>query len=141
MKKLFIVGALLALVLNLIWENAQAPLYFGYTDFFAHFEICLMATLGDIVIFYGVYLVFALAWKDWRWFTVLSAPKMATLAAIGFITAVIIERWALLVGRWAYMDAMPIVPIVQVGLLPVLQMMVLPLVLFYSLGLIYNKKI
>lgn len=31
-------------LLNLLWENLQAPLYVGYTSFAQHFWICFKAT-------------------------------------------------------------------------------------------------
>jgi hypothetical protein len=56
-----------------------------------------------------------LAWKDWVW-----------LGGIGAALAVAIEAWALARGRWAYTPWMPVIPGLRVGLLPVLQLALLP---------------
>lgn len=50
----------------------------------------------------------------------------ATLGALGALTATWLERWALAEGRWTYNALMPIVPVVGVGLWPVMQMALLP---------------
>ncbi len=52
--------------------------------------------------------------------------RLVALGILGAITAVAVERVALAEGRWTYNSLMPIVPVVQVGLWPLLQMIVLP---------------
>jgi hypothetical protein len=47
-------------------------------------------------------------------------------AAVGALGAVGLEWYALASGRWSYNERMPIVPLVNVGLWPVLQMTLLP---------------
>ena len=44
----------------------------------------------------------------------------------GAISATAVERFAITTGRWTYNELMPIVPLVNVGLWPVVQMSVLP---------------
>ena len=48
-------------------------------------------------------------------------------------------------GNWAYTDSMPIIPIVNVGISPILQFMILPLLIyllsFYCLKNYEQKKI
>jgi len=62
------------------------------------------------------------------------------LAIIGFFFAVGIEQSALLLERWGYTDVMPIVPYLQVGLLPVLQMtLLLPLSIYLTKIIIYKS--
>ncbi len=57
-----------------------------------------------------------------------SAWRLAAVAALGAVSAVAVERVALADGRWTYNALMPIVPIVDVGLWPVAQMTILPLI-------------
>lgn len=42
-----------------------------------------------------------------------------------FIFAVILEKWALATGRWMYADTMPIIPFLNVGLTPAIQLGIL----------------
>ena len=60
-----------------------------------------------------------------RW---LRRPWLMWAAAVfaGALTAIWVEYAALKSGRWTYNALMPIVPIVEVGLWPVLQMSLLP---------------
>lgn len=54
----------------------------------------------------------------------------ALMATVGVVIAVLIERHALATGRWAYTDWMPVLPVLDVGLVPVLQMLIVPAVVF-----------
>ena len=38
------------------------------------------------------------------------------------IFAIVLEKWALMTGRWAYTSAMPIIPILNIGLTPAVQL-------------------
>ncbi len=51
---------------------------------------------------------------------------IVSLVLLGAAVAVAVEWWALATERWQYAGAMPIVPFLQVGLLPVLQMTIIP---------------
>lgn len=131
MSKQIILLSVVAFVLNVIWENAQAPLFQGYISFWQHFPICLWGTFGDVAIVLLVYLLISLLKSDYLWVTKLSAKDIAVLVIIGFFAAVAIEYRALLFDRWAYTSAMPIIPYIKVGLTPIVQMIVLlPLTMY-----------
>lgn len=117
LKRLFLVAAA-AFVLNLIWENLHAPLYAGY-HWPQFFWICLLSTLGDV--FYTLIIYF---------FYVASGRRKSVAAILGIFLAIFIELKALKVGKWAYGPYMPIIPFIHVGLTPVLQMAILPVVSF-----------
>lgn len=108
-----------ALATNMLWEFAQAPLYACFSDFQICMWLCFRASFGDAFIVLGIYLLLR---KN------LSLFKVAIL---GILIAVLIELHALEVGRWAYTEAMPIIPFLKVGLTPVLQMALLPNLIFY----------
>lgn len=116
-----------AFLLHLIWENAQAPLYAGYQSFSLHFPMCLIGTIGDVIITLLVLAFVKLLKRD------ISQTRgdFLGLAIIGFLVAVLIEQHALLAGKWSYALAMPIVPILKVGLAPIVQMMLLLPLSFY----------
>jgi len=127
--------AIVAFLLHVIWENAQAPLYIGYQSFSQHFSICLIGTLGDIVITLSVLAFLWVLKKD------ISRPAdFLALAILGFFVAIGIEQHALFVGKWGYALAMPIIPILKVGLAPVLQMTLLLPLSFYLAKLIKINK-
>lgn len=117
--------SLIAFVVHVIWENTQASLYEGYGSFAEHLPVCVGGTFGDVAITLFVYLIVALLKNDFNWIAALNKKDVIALAVIGLFIAVGIEWRALLFGRWAYTDAMPIIPYLQVGLTPILQMILL----------------
>jgi len=125
----FVIGLLTAFALNLVWENAQAFLFRGYGGFARHFWICFVGTLGDIIIVAAIYGAVALLWRDATWYRQISMGQVAFVVMLGITIAVAIEAWALASGRWAY-DGMPLVPFTGIGLVPVLQMVILPPLIF-----------
>lgn len=124
-----VVGVLAAFVLNLVWENAQRFLFAGFDGLLQHFWTCLVATLGDLVIIAAIYGAVALLWRDAGWYRRMSMGQVACTVVLGVAIAVAIEAWAIASGRWAY-DGMPLVPLIGIGLIPVLQMVLLPPVIF-----------
>ncbi|PRY13828.1 hypothetical protein CLV24_105198 [Pontibacter ummariensis] len=126
-------------LVNLVWENAQAFLYVGYGGFMEHFWICFVASVIDALVILLVYLVLALVYKDLYWPGHNTIVRYAVLALIGGALAVGFELWALAVGEWNYTCLMPVLPGLEVGLSPLIQLMVLP-VLTYHLSLRMTRK-
>ncbi len=123
--KQIVIFSFTAFVLHIIWENAQAPLFLEYTSFSQHFSTCLIGTGGDIAVTLFVYFIVALLKNDFSWISKLNKKDIIALTIIGFFVATGIEQRALLFDRWAYTDAMPIIPYLKVGLTPILQMIFL----------------
>jgi general stress protein CsbA len=134
-KSLMIRIALLAFVLNLTWELAQGPLYKGYEYDFQHISFCTLASVADVLMVLLLYLGFARMLKEPFWAGFLSGPRIFSLMAVGAVGAVLAEIRHTWEGNWAYADTMPLLPIVQVGLSPVLQFTLLPVIIF---GLSYS---
>jgi len=133
--------SLIAFVLHIVWENAQAPLFQGYASFAAHFPMCLVGTVGDVVITLFIYFIVALLKNDSSWISTLNKKDFAILAVVGFFIAIGIEWRALLFGRWAYADVMPIIPYLNVGLAPILQMtFLLPLSMYFTKKIATNEN-
>ena len=137
---------LVSFILHMVWEFAHHGLYTGYENL-TPLPIYLWATIGDVLY---TLVAFALAscfkhgieWiKEARW------PDFLGLATLGFFLALYVEYKALALGRWIYTPAMPIVPGFEVGLSPVLQMMLLLPLTLLIVSLIerqingYNKQI
>lgn len=104
------------------------PHYQGLIDFvYVH----LKAALGDILIILAIYLITAviLGFKSLE--IKINKNSSALIISLGFIFAVIIEKYALNTHRWSYNDLMPIVPIIEVGLTPILQLVVVPMSALY----------
>ncbi len=137
--KSFLVGVITAFALNLVWENAQASLYEGHPNFFQFSWMCSAAAVGDVVIIGGLYLVLALFHRDWSWYGHFRwRPALLTVGA-GAMVASAIEWCALATGRWRY-TAMPIIPVLDVGLVPVLQMMTIPVLVFWLVSVADRRE-
>jgi hypothetical protein len=124
--------ATFALLLNFAWEILQAPLYAGMAGL-PHAQVtkaCLQATVGDMVIMllaYGAVAVFA---RRRRWVVAASGWQLAWFVAVGVSITAAIEwlatrgHW---VGSWNYLPLMPLLPGTGIGLAPLLQWVLLPL--------------
>ena len=108
-----------------LFETAQ-------DSFWEDFKMCLFATAtGDMLFMLTLYLTIAVIHRDMLW------PADRTLyshlatwvvpVVIGVLLATSFELWAVhAVGRWEY-GSMPLIPILQVGVTPIFQMIVVPL--------------
>jgi hypothetical protein len=120
-------------LMHWVWENAQMPLFeSGDASLWDTFAMCLLATAtGDMLFMLTLYLTVAVIHKNFWWLsdrTVYSHPATWIVPSIiGVLLAVSFELWAVhAVERWEY-SSMPLVPVIHVGVPPVLQMMVIPL--------------
>jgi hypothetical protein len=122
-------------LLNMPWEFWQAPFYTGLAQS-QHWEavvMCTRAALGDALISLFAFWVVAIFSKTHFW--VKHPVRYQKMAYIGFGLLVTIALEVLatrVLDRWHYADAMPVVPVIGVGLLPIMQWIVLPpLVLWF----------
>ncbi|SRR5579871_4991507 len=114
---------LVAFALNWLWEMLQMPAYAEMADLSWRQTLprCTVAAGWDVLLTLAVYAVGALVAGRWWW----AARRWYALAAAGILggTAGVALEWrALAAGRWAYTDRMPLVPLLGVGLWPVLQL-------------------
>ena len=119
-------------LLHLAWENLQAPLYINFLSYAQHFEACLRATAtGDMFAMLLIYLSLAIIHQRLFWLTDKSVYRHPATwiipIFIGVMIAVIFELRAVYATQsWQYTDTMPLVPFLQIGITPVLQMIIIP---------------
>ena len=121
-----------ALLLNYPWEFLQAP-FFQEMPGATHWEavkVCTRAAFGDSVIMLIAYCSVAVAVSDRWWIQAPSRTQMLGFIAAGVAITVAIEHFAirstLPAWGWRYADTMPTLPVVGVGLTPLLQWILLP---------------
>ena len=120
---------------NLIWEFAHMPLYTIWSEG-TWGEIVSAAahcTGGDILIAMSA-LMLALMLTGHGWPRVAATRSYATVLTVVFgLGYTLFSEWPNIVIRaaWAYSDLMPIIPVLDAGLSPVLQWIVIPLVAFW----------
>ena len=132
-KGQFIVALFVVAVLaNYMWELLQSPFYAGMQINARTLGHCFLASLGDGVLVLFIYL---LDWLTFRRREPSSPParwRLAAMLATGFVVGAMVE-WIGVYGlhRWSYDDAMPMLPVLRIGLMPILQMTILPPLIFF----------
>lgn len=127
LKKL-IFAFFIAFALNFVWENLHSFLYIHYKGGEITEFILLRASLVDALIIFFLILPFVFL-KKHSWLIILG----------GVIIAIIIELFALYTNRWNYTDTMPIIPIVNIGLTPTVQLGLLGYLTYNLIFKWYNK--
>jgi len=135
MRKLITIF-IVAVLLNYLWELAQAPLYVGLEGYnSAVFWHCFVASLGDGIMVLIIAATGQVILRRRDWFEQPGASGYIVMLATGLVLAVLVESVALhLLGRWQYMERMPIVPMLGLGLVPIAQMLILPPLIFHIAG-------
>lgn len=121
-----------ALLLNFPWEMLQAPLFADMrsSPHATATMACLQATLGDLVIMLSAHGVVAIRTRDRRWMVAASGVQLMLFVGVGMSITVLIEWLAtrgLWISHWTYAATMPLLPGTGIGLLPMLQWLLLPL--------------
>jgi cadmium resistance protein CadD (predicted permease) len=122
-----------AFLFNLVWENLHSYFYVHYRGGEITQLVLWRAAAFDAVFITILGFIF------------LKTPflkKRIWLSFIfGFIAAVLIEWQALGSGRWIYNEYMPILPLLNVGLTPVIQLGALSYLIFYIVDIKNNDII
>jgi len=127
---------IISFLLNSIWELAHSPLYQLHQYDFQHVSICFLASLADTIFVLLIIFLFGLVFKNVFWVNHLTVSRIIVLAIVGAIGATIGEMWHTSKGDWVYANYMPLIPWLGVGVSPVLQFTILPLIIF-----VVNRKI
>ena len=124
--QLILVAWGVGLVANFAWEMAQAVLYEPMGTVWQATWRCFVASLGDAAI------VLALVGAGWAVCRRAgSRAGSAAVVALGIVLGAVIEWSGLERGLWAYNERMPLIYGTHFGLVPVLQMALLPLLVFH----------
>ena len=119
-----------AVGLNYVWEIAQGFLYVGMDYTQGIWWHCFVASLGDGLL---VWIIFLIGWAAFRrsdWFVRPNFGHYTVMLATGLAIGIAVEWVAVhLLRRWSYTDAMPLLP-GGIGLVPILQMLLIPPVIF-----------
>ncbi len=123
--KIYVALSLVAFILNLGWEHLMLPLYSGYAALGSGWRLNVWAAGWDVFYVLVITVLVALQKRDKEWMLKQRARDFSTSALLAFLVALFVEYKALYLGRWGYSPLMPIIPLLGVGLTPVIQMSVL----------------
>lgn len=122
-------------LLNLVWEYWQVPFFRGMANesHWLGVKTCTQATIGDAAVSLAAFWITAFVARSRTWITRPSSSDIAIFIGVGLVATIILETLATgVLGRWAYSDAMPRLPVLGTGLLPVIQWLAIPaLVLWF----------
>ena len=120
---------LIAFFLNLLWEAAHYVLYLCKIPL----GVCALTTASrDAFIVLGMYGIGVILFRDWQWTAQWQRKHTFFIAWVSFLVAWFIEVQGLMLQKWQYAPTMPILPVLNVGLSPIAQMVILvPLTFFF----------
>jgi hypothetical protein len=126
----------LAAPLSFGWEMLQAPGFTGMPrGWVAGTAVCALAALGDTLILLSLFGLGWLAFWNARWFV---PPRLGpyALVVLASVTVQVPLEWLMVhrVGRWGYGALQPVLPVLDVGLFPVLQAVAVPPLVFWLLA-------
>lgn len=116
--------AVVSFALNWVWEIGQMVVFAVSASWIKSLIFCTLAAVFDLLTTFAVYGVAAfiarrLDWKqNYRRFYL-------TAAVLGALSAVMFEKIAFVAEWWSYNEKMPVVPIINTGLLPLAQLTIL----------------
>jgi len=136
-----LVIALIAFILQLIWEYGQCGTFFIVDDLTNHTRLMLSATFGDMMMSVVLYILLVFINDDTNWILKKwhKHDYVITLLYSLFLSFYF-EVHALYTGRWGYNpDTMPLFPNTNIALIPVIQLIILLPLIFYISSLIIKK--
>lgn len=95
-------------------------------DSLSSWAFCLRAAVGDAFIIAGIWAVGRVLFARDVWVTPIAVLPLLLLVVLGAAIAIGIEQASIAADRWAYSELMPVVPAVETGLSPLIQLLVLP---------------
>jgi hypothetical protein len=118
--------AAIAFVLHLAWEMGQMPLYRGMQGrpWWSTVVPCARAALFDVAVTLALGILFVAVARPRS----SSVTAGVAMVAAGAAIAILVEKTGVGRGRWAYTGDMPKLPPLGLGLMPMLQMMLIPAV-------------
>ena len=117
---------------NLIWEQLHSFLYVSYQGGPITFFILLRAAIFDAAVILVLIWLLRQLPRSWQ--------SLWLLLAFSLVVSIGIEWWALNTDRWVYKASMPIVPLINTGLTPTIQLGFLALLVYYVVFVWMVKK-
>lgn len=122
-SSLFFYGVLSAIAfgLNWIWEIGQMFAYVAESgdSWTKSFLFCTLASVGDAIVTIAIYVFLKFLMKPGGAKFYLCAAILGASCAVGF------EWFAFRFGLWSYGEQMIVLPVINVGLLPFVQLTLL----------------
>lgn len=131
----------LSVLINYPWELAQMVFFRWWgAPWSVGMLAGLKAAVGDGLLVLALYAAGCAVFRSRDWILRPGPSAYAFLSVAGGLVAVAMEWHAAAGGPWSYGSLAPMVPVLGVGLMPVVQMMVLPAFVAYLVRLWLVKR-
>lgn len=132
---------LIAVPLHLAWEVAQISAYdFPETSLVTDILGCFVPALGDGLLTLIIYWSGWLFFREAQWILNPGRKGYLFIAGVGIVLALIVELNALYrTGAWGYSELMVTLPLLRVGVFPLAQMIILPIITVLLLQQIWKR--
>lgn len=111
--------------LHFVWEYLHFGMYEGYEHWSGSLPVYWVATVGDVLYTLGAFAIVSAIKKTYEWIAGATIADYFMLVTLGCLIALFVEYKGLALDRWQYRPDMPLIPILHVGLSPILQMSIL----------------
>ena len=132
-KKFIVALGIVSFALQYAWENLQCGPFFNASTIYMAAGM-LIAALGDVAITFIVYVIIALASGSWKWpLKIWKEKQWILMLSIGLISSIFFELLAKNFKAWSYTRFAPLIPGLEISIIPVLQFLILfPLSFFLT---------
>lgn len=124
-----------------MWEWLQTPFYVDKSikiNEIIYFRI--HCTIGDILILSGAILVFSLWKRNVKWIFDPNLKDYTSITLLGLIYTIGSEIINVKINKsWSYSEIMPIIPKIEIGIIPIIQWIILPTVIMYVVKRFVNE--
>lgn len=120
-------------VLNATWEWIQSPFFVDITtDLNTIIWYCIHCTLGDTLLLLVGFILISVYHKNMNWIYHVHLRHYTILSVFGFSYTLISEYINVYIKHnWSYSQIMPLLPFINVGLVPLVQWIILPPVIVF----------
>lgn len=123
-----------ALLLHTFWEGLQSYFYIFPDTIAVYPRVCWLCISGDILIALGSYWLVSLILRTRKWILDPTFQHMLFFIIAGAGYAMVSEYVHVQVrGTWQYTSAMPVLPYLGVGIMPILQWILMPIILVWMI--------
>lgn len=122
---------IVSFIAHFVWEYFHFGLYTDYDHWTGRLPVYVLATVGDVLYTLGAFALVAAIKKSYEWISNATVADYLMLVTLGCLIALLVEYKGLALDRWEYRPEMPLIPLLGVGLSPILQMAILLPVTFF----------
>ncbi len=121
-----------SLLLHIFWEGLHSYFYIFPDGLNVYPRFCWWCITGDVLITLGAFFFVSFIFKTRKWIVKPTKNQIMLFILAGVVYTMISEFIHVNIkGTWQYSEIMPVIPWINVGLTPIVQWIIVPLVLVF----------